>query len=107
MTTRHAPHKPATLATRRSRAAAVSKLLHSAGHRPMPSGSSRMGLLQVRGCSDAVSIMINLDYHPRRVNEQLEGELIELLVGSGYEVQRVHRDMRAQGIWIHVVRTTW
>ena len=97
----------ATLATRRSRAAAVSKLLRSAGHRPMPSGSSRMGLLQVRGYGDTVSIMINLDYHPRSVNERLEGELIELLVGSGYQVHRVHRDMRAQGIWIHVVRTSW
>ena len=79
-------------AAQRSRAAAVSALLRKAGHRPMPSGSTRQGLIRVSSDLFDVTIAVDTTLHPARITDGLVQELQATLVDGGYLIETVTRD---------------
>lgn len=103
MTTRHAPSSR----TQRSRAAAVSATLRKSGHRPMPSGSTRHGLLKVRSGLYAVTVVVNTELHPASVIADLIAELVRVLESAGYTVAPVRRNHEADLAWIEASKPEW
>lgn len=67
-----------------SRAAAVSAALRKAGFQPMPSGSTRNGLLRVRPSSDRVLVVVDLTLHGEAFNTAMLEQLRSALTGRGY-----------------------
>lgn len=78
--------------TQRSRAAAVSAALRAAGHPPMPSESTREGLLRVRSGLLRVTVSVDITLHPERINQRVIDDVREVLSGKGYLLEDTRRD---------------
>lgn len=104
---RMTPQPVPTARTERSRAAAVSAALRKAGYRPTPSGSTRVGVLQVRPSVNRVSVMVDLSLVRQSDRNALMDALAAALRETGYLIDEVKNDVDISLARIYVRRDTW